>query len=235
MRTRFEQAPGVSFRAIGLQTGLAYGVEIDNRSGSWLYIPSLETYVQPYTVGWSTSFPYGVAALDIIAGQNGPAGQISTTQGESVIVYLTDEKGIGGSLGTPHLAASPDPGAPFITQFTPNLLAPRSHAVTLGSTDLATLVAGVPGKRIRILTIDAILAMFPAAGGNFMFHSGINFVLQSDGLPQVTLMGRITRDVPVYYRSGLNVDLPIDQGLEYEASTDFADSYISLRVVYQVI
>jgi len=90
MRTRFTQAPGVSFRAISLPTGPMRGIEIDNPSGAWLYIPSLETFVPPYIVGWSYSFPYQVSAIDIIAG-NGPAGQLGTAQGEAVVVYLTDE------------------------------------------------------------------------------------------------------------------------------------------------
>lgn len=108
MRTRFQQNAGVSFRAISLQTGPMRGIEIDNPSGSWLLIPSFETAIPPYTIGWSMSFPIDVAAIDIIAG-NGPSGQKGTSFGDPVVVYLHDLPDVFNSPG------SQSPGAPFVT------------------------------------------------------------------------------------------------------------------------
>jgi len=144
MRTRFTQDPGVSFRAISLPTGPMRGIEIDNPSGSWLYIPSLETFVPPYIVGWSYSFPYDVTAIDIIANQDGPAGQPSTSDGDPVIVFLTDES-IATSEGTPA------PGKEVRPLTTPVLnLYSEIEVPYANSTITLISAASVLGKMVRI-------------------------------------------------------------------------------------
>lgn len=120
MRTRFSQAPGVSFRGIGLQTGPCRGIEIDNGSGAWLYIPTLEVYVPPYTVDWAAIFPYDVASLDVIAG-NGPSGQKGTSKGDPVTVWLTSD---------PDMRAPADGIAVIPTAQNPSALSSAAFAAT---------------------------------------------------------------------------------------------------------
>ncbi len=108
MRVRFTAPPGISLRGIGLQSGEAHGIEVDNPSGSWLYIPSIESFVPPYTLGWSATLTVGAASVDIIA-QAGPAGQVSTQTGDPVIVTLSTEP-VASSPG------SPDTGHAFVNR-----------------------------------------------------------------------------------------------------------------------
>jgi len=148
MRTRFTAAPGVSLPAIGLQTGYTHGIEIDNPSGSWLYVPSLETFCPPYTLGWSYTFPLAVSSVDIIAG-DGPSGQVGTIQGDPIIVYLT-------SYAVATSPGSPDPGAAFLVGFTPAIIV-ESLIVAAFSVPTQTNVGFLPavaGKRYRFRYIE---------------------------------------------------------------------------------
>lgn len=144
VRTRFTQLPGVSFVKIATQTGATRGVEIDNPSGSWLYIPSLETYIPPYTTGWAFGFPYDVASIDIIAGQS-PAGQVSTTQGDPVVVYLTSEQ-IADVAGGPASFIKTDQSS---TQSIPSL---SVNCKSSGS-GTVVLIPAVANQRIRITSL----------------------------------------------------------------------------------
>lgn len=235
--SRFFQLPGVSFPAISMPGSFIRGIEIDNSSGSWLFIPSLETYVPPFTIGWAFALPYGASSVDIVAGLNGPAGQISTTQGSGVTVYLNDAD-ISASSGSADPSApttsAPVTGVPFIEGFTPVISAGISAAVEYGFGLSTVLVAAVPLKRIRLLTLTAVLGGFPASPA-LIFDSGVTWEVK-DGSSVVDLLGHLLLDSPVDHRVfPLGLDVPVGQGLQVIASSDFADSFMTLRITYQLI
>lgn len=97
MRTQFINAPGVSFVDIGLPAGQARGIIIDNPSGSWLRLYPTFDYIPPYTLQWSRAFDGGVSSLRVMV-ENGPAGQLSSTEGDDVTVYL-DSHPVSTSAG----------------------------------------------------------------------------------------------------------------------------------------
>ena len=197
MRTRFTQAPGVSFRAIGLSTGIMRGLEIDNPSGSWLYIPSLETFVKPYIVGWSYSFPYDVAAIDIVAG-NGPAGQPGTAEGDPVVVYLTDEQ-VATSEGSPSLG---DTFRPITTPVQNTFDTTTALQNPVGNTITLITAADALGKMVRVysfrLWYDISLSV--VGGVNRNLDTPVLWRLRATpvtgGLDDF-LAGMITREHPV--------------------------------------
>lgn len=237
MRTRFFQLPGVSFVAIGLQTSQARGIEVDNSSGSWLYIPSLETFVPPFTIGWSYDFPYAVSGVDIHAAIESPAGQISTLQGDGVTVYLTDGA-VGTSGGVDDVAgraragaaSSPGTGVPFIEGFTPVLGAEQGNTATLAFVDNLAFVAAIPGKRFRILTGSAMY-IHGVTNGVSPVHVSLH-----DGSDSVQVDLRVTPDHPTdtqLYPLGL--DFPVSQSIVYSLWSLFAFEEINVNMTYQVI
>lgn len=239
MRTRFERAPGASFVAIGLQTGLAWGIEIDNPSGSWLYIPSLETFVPPYTIGWSMSFPYGVSSIDLVA-QNGPAGQISTSEGSNVVVFLTDEKdAVSPSPGShdPNApAGSPDYGAAFIDQSVePQVAVVQATQCAESVATTIFPVVGVAGKRIRIYEIDIAYGLDtgtdkPMDGAVKAFPNG------SPTLGDFFCVGIVNPDHPV---DRIMFDPPhnlaVGDSLQIDFYASWTDVFIDTTVRYRYV
>ena len=226
MRQRFVAAPGVSLRGIGLQTGRTAGIEIDNPSGSWLYIPTLETWVPPYTLGWSQAFPYGVASCDVVAG-NGPSGQVGTNQGDGITVYLTDEQ----------VASSPGEiatGAGFIEGFTPVLSASIGVQVPQSSGVQGTIVAS-PGanKRIRLLSWDATNANTDPFSVQTS-DSPLTFALGD--FTAVRMTWRLTVEKGSDGRTYPNgIDLDKGSSLDYIVQSNWADGFAEITVTYQVI
>lgn len=209
------------------------GIEIDNPSGQWLLIPSLETFIPPYTEGWSYGFPYDVSSIDIIVG-NGPAGQIGTQQGEAPVVVLTDSE-IGSSQG------SPSPGAPFTEQFTPVLYVQDQRGVhTISQGFLPSLqiqlIAPVTNKRIRLLTLAA--SLIPSVEDGGMATSVIFSDINALPVPRIYKQLSVSIDSPtdsIEYANGF--DLPIGTGLWWEnfGGTVFHDITLSAAVSYQLI
>lgn len=228
MRQRFTAAPGTSFQAIGLQTGLTLGIAIDNASGSWLNIPTLETWIPPYTLGWSQTFPYAVASVDIIAG-DGPSGQIGTTQGDTVVVYLTDTP-VASSAG--QIAT----GAAFLTGFTPTLIENDVMIVPVSTGGLVQpLLPSVSGKRYRIHTITVALSPF---GGSppINFDSSVFFTYARTLIGEVLAGGRVGPDQPsLQYAFPNGLDFPVGEGIDFTALTAFATNYISRTTTYSLI
>lgn len=229
MRQRFVAAPGVSLRAISLPGGRAYGIEIDNPSGSWLYLPTLETWVPPYTVGWSSAFAYGVASVDVIAG-NGPAGQVGTTQGDAITVYLSDQP-VGTSPG--EIAT----GAAFVEGFTPQVLFADISAVVRYSTGFSsTLIAPTIGKRVRIRTFT--LSLFPFSGNPPLnYDSGVRYNISSSNISSpIFITGRVCPSSPVdtrIYPSGL--DFPQSEGVNLAAAADYHTTNIGIIATYEML
>lgn len=241
MRTRFEAAPGVSFRAIGLQTGFAYGVEIDNRSGSWLWMPSIETYVPPFTIGWALSFPYGIVSLDIIAGLNGPAGQVSTSEGESVIVYLVDTQGVvASSSGSPDPTHGAGPIAPTVGEaFIDQSVEPEEVVIqaTTAIESAATLifpVPGVAGRRVRLYEISLSYAV--DAGTNEPMDGSCKAFPNGDGPSGIFAVGIINPAHPI---ERLTFDpphnLPVGEGLQIDLYASWVNVLVDTTVRYRYV
>jgi hypothetical protein len=228
MRTRFTQPPGVSFLAIGLQTGFARGLEVDNPSGSWLYIPQVETSIPPYTLGWAFRFAYDVSSFDIIAGQS-PAGQVSTVQGDPVIVYLTD---LADAPTADKIGASP-PG--FIEQFTPILAATTHCAPTPTTPGSQVLLAAIPGKRFRILTVNSQNTLGGGLGG-FDGSSPFAWSLVSTTTTRLLALGSIGGQYWPGNPQTLPVDAPVGEGLTVTSGTNYAaGSGFFLTITYMII
>lgn len=226
MRTRFTAAPGVSLRGIGLQTGFTRGIEIDNPSGSWLYLPNVETFIPPYTIGWSLVFPYDVASLDVVAGQS-PAGQVSTTQGDSVTVYLTNDI----DMKPP---SSGETSSQFIQQFTPVLSASIQSGVTVTGISV-TIITGVAGKRIRLITLSADRVLTGGFGAT-MPDSGCVFAAGASGGGNLPIRGHLTAMNPtLFFVYPLGLDILLGANLVANVAGDFADTRIAFGASYQII
>lgn len=226
MRVRFTAAPGGDLRAISLPGSFIRGVEVDNRSGSWLQLLGFDTFIPPYTLGWSVGMPHGASSVDIVS-QDGPAGQVSTSEGSHYVVHLTDDM-------LPSSAGSPDPGAPFIRGFTPSFAVDTSQQVP-ATTGLANqpLIPGVAGRRIRLLSISArvVLSFIGVTNG----ADTIGFTVHDD-TANVVVGGRVGPDQPSYYNGlGSGLDCPVGAGVNFTAATYFCDEVLGLSVTYQVI
>jgi hypothetical protein len=215
MRTRFTADPGVSLPGIGLQTGMTRGIEIDNTSGSWLYIPSLETFVPPYTIGWAMTFPIAVSSLDINAG-NGPAGQLGTPAGDAITVYLT-------SYTVERAAGVPAPGTPFIPTTTATPQLPIYNNVGTGS-GIVTVITPPAGRRIRIYTL--IASYQPPGGAVDDAELSCNWIR----LDHLTLLNEIfaplrvspaNPNAEIIFGGENGIDLPPDDILRVSVSLDW--------------
>lgn len=135
---------GTAYPALAIPgVGQIRGVLIDNPSGAWLLLRPTNDYIPPYTLGFARSFVGGVASVDV--SYQSPAGQVSTLAGDPATIIL-DTEPVPDSSGS-------SSGTPFVGGFTPNLYASVSGSSQAG-TILATLIAGIAGKRIRLMTLN---------------------------------------------------------------------------------
>lgn len=152
MKQDFTAAVGASLLYKSLPNGTPIrGVVIDNPTGGWLYLVSENQWIPPYTNGWSMPLTYEQTSVNVEYRNVGPAGQISTQQGTTDSPWRLE-------LNSEVVDA--DAGGPtsnFVEQFTPVLRA-QSNAVFRTNTGLinTTLIAAVPNKRIRLLTLEAM-------------------------------------------------------------------------------
>lgn len=240
VRTRFTQAPGISFIAIATQVGPTRGIEIDNPSGSWLYIPSLETFIPPYTTGWAFGFPYDVASLDVLSKDRqptGPAAQISTLQGDPVTIYLTDlqlDRKVGVAA-----AGSPSSDQNFITAFTPILSAQIFGAATVsgaGSSLPTIIIPAIANKRIRLYSWGVTRGQTGIAGSGILVGGEFVASLEDSAGSQkdtISLDWYETKDVRLYTQG---LDFPVSLGVSMEVFPSWADIPIMFSTVtYSVI
>lgn len=199
--------------------------QIDNPSGSWLKILQDDTYVPPYTIGYVHNFPTSVQSVDIVF-SNGPAGQISTQQGDSLTLEI-DSEHQSESLGT----------AQFIDQFTPVSVASDQQTVTFSVGITArVLIAAIANKRFRILTVNTTLVPF-ASNPAVSWDTGasVRFFQNTDGVDNVALV-RLNSFHPVdsqVFSGGL--DCVVGRPLKYSAFVDFFTLPIGIMVTYQII
>lgn len=85
-----------SFAAGAFQIG---GIIVDNPTGSWLYIPNIREYVQPYTQGWQRPISPTTATITVRFADS-PSGSQSTLVGKPVTVTVSDEP-VAASNGFP--------------------------------------------------------------------------------------------------------------------------------------
>lgn len=231
MRQRFTAPAGSSLHGIGLQTGYALGIEIDNPSGSWLYIPTLETFIPPYTVGWSQAFPYAVASCDIIAG-NGPSGQVGTAQGDGITVYLSSTP-VASSSGREGAAATT-----FIQNFTPSLQADSGFVkLSLGGNQIIHSIVPPAGQRVRILLWSFAYAITPIPPDDTWLSQFDCPVLAE--LSAATLIGRIVlnrnrlSDTLVW--SGAGYDGDVGQTITITATASWRTVQVLSALSYQLV
>lgn len=238
MRTRFFANPGVDLLGIGLVTGYSTGIEIDNQSGSWLYIPTLETFVPPFTIGWSLSFPYAVASVDVLA-QDGPAGQISTSEGTGVTVYLSDAR-VGASAGVPDLssrgaAASPDYGSAFIDQSVEPATAVIQATTAIESAATVIFpVAGIANRRVRLYEISISYAV--DAGTNEPMDGSVKAFPNGDGPSDIFAVGIIDPAHPIERLTFAPPhNLPVGEGLQIDLYASWVNVIVDTTVRYRYV
>lgn len=171
MRQRWTAVPGASLRAITIPGGHIQGIAIDNPSGSWLFVSTLDTYIPPFMQGFGATLPYGASSIDIIAG-NGPSGQLGTTAGDPIVVDLSD---------TP---VAPSPGVPFVSRSEQpewKTLAVIASPTNAADDQTTALLAGSLTKRLRIHRI------LVAASSNRLTHFLSIFIARNiAGLPVIS-------------------------------------------------
>lgn len=91
--------PGASLESY-IPPGLDYirGIQIDNPSGTWIWIEAAKAWVPPYTINWGMTLPSAQQSITIRTG-NGPAGKLGTTTGSAITVTLWNVS-VPDSLGT---------------------------------------------------------------------------------------------------------------------------------------
>jgi hypothetical protein len=203
------------------------GITIDNPSGSWLYIPQDHTFIAPYTLGFAHSFAPTLSRIDIRFA-NGPAGQVSTQQGDPPTAYIYDTP-VGESAGQVSTA-----GAAFITQFTPVLTVNNPLVLATFTGTTGTLLVAIANQRYRVLTIDV-----SRAPGNPAGDSGAGYTIR-DGIAPGTfddkVNGQISKESPTshhLYPAGM--DMTVGRGVSYTANGDFSDTTLAVSMTYQVI
>lgn len=207
------------------------GALIDNPSGAWLLLRTTNEYIPPYTLGFARSFEYGHASIAIEFPSTGPAGQISTQQGDNPSVKLF-------SIPIPNSAGI---ASQFVEQFTPLLTVEGTATATinnLGGGGIPILLqAAVANKRIRLY--QAMFSISPFQGQPPKpYDSGITWMIARAQFTDTIRMvqGRVNLAHPVdraTYAPGL--DFPVGAGMQCIAIADFADTFVEVIVTYQII
>jgi hypothetical protein len=199
---------------------LIAGCIIDNPSGAWLTLTvGGRTFrIAPYTLRWVKRVdPPTLNVTSLTFDAAGPAGQLSTRQGDQVSLHILD--------------LPPDASdTAFIDGFTPTLTATYSQAVptSIGVSAVA-LVAGVANKRIRVLNIVAVAWTFSQ---NLI--PDCNYVLEiassATSNPNFTLNVGV---VPVVLPGP--IDFPTGEGITMSIFPEWKNLYCQISVFYQLI
>lgn len=207
------------------------GIKVDNKSGSWLVLPD-GAFIPPYTLGWGHSFQPTLASIDVLF-SGGPAGQVSTNQGDDPVVVIYSDP-VGESPGIPSGA-----GTAFVEQFTPvqaqAIIQPIAQSTGITG---QILFLPTPGKRWRLLTLDVFLGGFTSAPpASTPLDVGVTYYINasSTGLTQVA--GHVDPRQPTdskNYPNGL--DFPVGDGISYDAQVDWpVDTAITIAATAMLI
>lgn len=207
MNQQFTIAAGSSANSIALPGGNPINsIQIDNASGSWLYIVSEKTYCPPYTNGFVLVLSYSQASITILS-QAGPSGQQSTSVGDPWTVIIDTDDTVTPSQGYPYVNKS---GQPEWTSFAESF----NNATTRGS--LTSIVPSAT-QRVRVLSIQ-MLGAAPVSSSNANIRNlheiNINLFYQPSTIITVGLLW-VGQNKPVdmlVYNPPL--DLPVGQALQ---------------------
>lgn len=199
------------------------GVLIDNTSGAWLLLRPTNDYIPPYTIGWARTFTGGVASVSV--SYESPAGQVSTLSGDPAVIVL-DTEPVPASSGSTQ-------GTAFIEQFTPTLSDGGSELATVTGIQ-AGILAPVPGKRYRLLTVNVSLLPDPGMDSPITWSirtwlGGANFDLSVVGGN-----GYISPMQPSQSQEP-RIDFAIGTGIGIAAQAMWEDAYIDTFLTYQLI
>lgn len=205
------------------------GALIDNPSGAWLLLRTTNEYVPPYTIGWARSFEYGHASLAIEFPSTGPAGQVSTRQGDRPSVKLF-------SVPIPNSAGVT---SSFIEQFTPNTLVTKSDLVSFSLGILAgTLFAAQANKRWRLIAFAANCMAFTSTPfASFTSHSGYQLHIYGSLVPTAVDFSFHVGPIPPVGLPFQNVqiDFGVGEAVLYDLTPDWADVAAGHYYIAQLI
>ena len=215
---------GTDLKSLVLGYQQIRGVIVDNPSGSWLYMPEITGYCPPYTKAWSIDVNPTVASISFLF-RDGPAGQVSTLQGDPIQVTLFDTP-VGNSPGI----AS---GGGFIEAFTPVLLAETQLTTSIGGTT-GVMLAAVTNKRYRVLTATLVYTEDTLTPRD----SGQSVVLFASPASIVTNIRLRLAGMEHYVDDRvfpLGLDLPKSGGINYAEQCDWANADVTFTITYQLI
>jgi hypothetical protein len=226
-------AAGTGARAWVLPGGYQIaGIKIDNKSGSWLLLPD-GTFVPPYTISFGHSFQPELASIDVLF-SDGPAGQVSTQQGDAPFVHIYSEP-VGESSGIPSGG-----GTAFIQQFTPTVLATVSGTAQFSTGVFQNTLFLTPAlKRVRLFSISVGLrAAFQVPAPNYISGSGFDWIIESGPGVSIYLQGHVGPP-GISYSEVLSLlpgfDVAVNQQLSFSISPDWADVEFHIAALLQVI
>jgi len=232
-RTLVIGAVGTGAKAWVLPSGHQIaGIKVDNKSGSWLLLPD-GTFVPPYTISFGHSFQPELASIDVLF-SNGPAGQVSTQQGDPPFVQIYSEP-VGESQGIPSGG-----GTAFIQQFTPTVLAQAGGNCTFSTGVFqATLRAGVANKRWRMYAVSINLRSgFQVPSPSYDSGSGFEWIIEASPSFSVYLQGHVGPP-GVNYGENLTllpgVDFAVGDTIIYSIAPDWGDVQFRFSALLQLI
>jgi hypothetical protein len=198
------------------------GIIIDNPSGQWLYVMPARDFVPPYTLGWSRSFAQATLTISVTPG-NGPAGQISTSQGDAVTIAI-DSAAVGNSQGA-------DTGASFIEQFTPlvTIFGSVFASSNLGVNQVA--IVDTPGKRVRLRS--GSIGYVQHAETDSLVYWNLFSTNEGEFLAQ-GVFGTVTKPAEfLNYPAG--IDFPVGDGVSISAWPRYISCQVSYVLTYELI
>lgn len=201
-------------------------IRIDNPSGSWLKIPQDDTFIPPYTVGYVHNFPTTLASLDVLF-SNGPAGQVSTRQGDTLTLEI-DSSNSAENLGV----------TTFIQNFTPLVVGTLALSVPYTNGASGVVLAAVANKRYRIHTIDVTLGGFYAVPPpQIAYDSGIHYFFFASVTATTLLVGRLNGVTHPSFQHIFSegLDLPVSNGLSITAVDDWANNDMFITATAELI
>lgn len=223
-------APGGSLIDTGLPSGEVRSVRINNPSGSWLQLFPTYDWIPPYTLGFARTFDNAVASVTIRA-SNGPAGQVSTSDGDAVRVVL-DSVGAGNSAGS----GSGSGGDSFIANFTPTIAASATLVVPVPAGVSSILYAAIPGARFRLRSLSVARDTTSIVTPTLETYDAPTFWrLFTTGAVQMDF-GMLSSDTPVDDRGyGGGLDFPTGEGVSITLTGDWAQTYVNVSATAEQI
>lgn len=224
-------APGESLIDTGLPAGEMRSVRIDNPSGSWLQLFPTYDWIPPYTLGFARTFDNAVSSITIRA-SNGPAGQVSTADGDPVRVVL-DSEASGNSAGS----GSGSGGSSFIEGYTPTSSFTFSLVIPVPAGVTQVLVPSAASSRYRLLTLALSRDTAALVSPTLETYDGPSFWRLRTDPGGVTMdFGMLSANNPVDDRSyGGGLDFPVGQGIDIRVTGDWMQTYANVSGTYQTI